>query len=444
MKPTLSLLLRSLLLSAVVASVAHAGVNLKAVDLDVLQKKDFGGYIDSERANELASQVATAILQDAGLLDPTAKQQLTLYVGYYRRFSGDETPFPVNNLVTPQYSGGWITTVNGQVISQKHGYRGKVDLIGIKGLFSKDVAGKQGKNFKRDLSGIASATAITTNALVQQLYADKKRYKAFIQSNNVGANAALQSFYAKLDDDTTPELASINDSPQYIPADVIADFRQRVSDADEAVRLKTYKELVLNPVNDKTVLDTIKLNLLTAAMKDVSADTQAWAAKALGAAGFSEYREALEQMSKVAATGKVKKHAKRSLISITNNPTYPIMLHDPGNRQPGQSWKSLQMVNQINSGRLRIQTAAAKQVFREGKNADDAVKAALAKQLEFSSMRASVRADVSGEFHAWALKALAASGDKKYLPLLNRVAKAGLNKKTRKYAKASAKLLKKA
>lgn len=444
MTSKLLLVLRSLLLGAVFTSVAHAGVNLKTVELDVLQKKDFGGYIDNQRANELATQVATAILQEAGLLDTASSQNVTLYVGYYRRFTGDETPFPVNNLVTPQYSGGWITTENGRVVNQKHGYRGKVDLIGIKGLFRKDVEGKQGKNFKRDISGIASATAITANALVKNLYADKKRYKAFTKSGNAGANAALLAFFTQLDDDTTPEFAKLSDSPKYIPAAIIDGFRKRVTDTDPAVRLKAYKELVLNPVNDKSVLDAIKLNMLTAAAKDVPADTQAWAAKALGAAGFSEYREALEQISLVAATSKVKKHAKRSLTSISNNPTYPIMLHDPSNRQPGQSWKSLQTVNQLNSGRLRIQTAAAKQVFRDGKDADDFVTAALAKQLEFSSMRASVRADVSGEFHAWALKALAASGEKKYLPLLNRVAKSGLNKKTRKYAKASAKVLKKA
>lgn len=148
-------------------------------------------------------------------------------------------------------------------------------------------------------------------------------------------------------------------------------------------------------------------------------DEMAWLCKALAASGDSQYRPLFEEIAAATPSSKLKHYAEQSNSLLEEYAQRSRILNETKSWDDSLSAEDNRLVNMLNSDNVALKRDAAKAVVRNF-NTDAKVFAAAAAALTTmfaENNLSSTRADTM----AWLCKALAASGDKKYIEILQQI-----------------------
>ncbi len=162
------------------------------------------------------------------------------------------------------------------------------------------------------------------------------------------------------------------------------------------------------------------------------ADEMSWLCKALAASGDQQYRELLDEIAAKAPSIKLKKYAKQSAGLIDHYAKQNQILNSTETFDDELSAEDNRLVSMFNSDDVGLKRDAAKIALRNFANDEKVYAAAasalsrMAKDFHFNSQYVDTM--------AWLCKALAASGDNKYIETLEQVHDATQSVKLRSYA----------
>lgn len=160
-------------------------------------------------------------------------------------------------------------------------------------------------------------------------------------------------------------------------------------------------------------------------------DEMSWLCKALAASGNTKYRPLLEEVAANAPSDKLRRYAEQSEGLIEEYAKRSQVLNDTGGWDKSLSAEENRLLNMLGSDDLKLRRDAAKMIVRRGKT-DPKVFDAAADSL--TGMAKDIRNEsLYIDTMAWLCKALAASGDSKYIAALKEVQAASDNSKLNSY-----------
>jgi hypothetical protein len=170
------------------------------------------------------------------------------------------------------------------------------------------------------------------------------------------------------------------------------------------------------------------------------AEEMAWMCKALAASGDPKYRQLLDEVSQNSPSSKVRRHAKQSAKLIEQYAERNKVLNKSDSWDEELTDEENRLVNMLRSDDVSLRRDAAKIIVGNVKT-NEKVFPAVASTLK--DMSETFRSDsLSVDTMAWLCKALAASGDSKYIADLEFVRNNTQSVKLRKYTAEAIKALK--
>jgi len=161
-------------------------------------------------------------------------------------------------------------------------------------------------------------------------------------------------------------------------------------------------------------------------------DEMAWLCKALAASGNDKYRPLLEEVAENAPSEKLKSYAKQSSELIEGYAQRSLILNQSDAWDDNLSAEENRLLNMLNSDNINLKRDAAKMIVRrlktDTKVFDTAAETLIDMGKDFQYENTYV------DTMAWLCKALAASGDRKYVATLEQVISTSDNSKLRTYA----------
>lgn len=163
------------------------------------------------------------------------------------------------------------------------------------------------------------------------------------------------------------------------------------------------------------------------------ADEMSWMCKALAASGDAQYKALLDEIAAKSPSMKIKRYAKQSSELLEQYAQRSAILNATENWDEGLSAEDNRLLNMLQSNDIGLRRDAAKMVVRNV-GVDAKVFNAVAQTLK--SMDTDFRNDtVYVDCMAWLCKALAASGNREYVDVLENLDSATQNIKVTTYVK---------
>lgn len=182
-----------------------------------------------------------------------------------------------------------------------------------------------------------------------------------------------------------------------------------------------------------TIADLLKAGYTREYEKD-HADEMSWMCKALAASGEPQYRELLDEIVAKSPSLKLKRYAKQSSELIDHYAQRSKILNATDAWDEELSAEENRFVSMLKSDDIGLRRDAAKVIVRNLEN-DEKVFTAAASAL--SDMSKDLHSHSNNQYvdtMSWLCKALAASGDSKYIEVLEQVHGNTQNLKLRSYA----------
>jgi hypothetical protein len=148
-------------------------------------------------------------------------------------------------------------------------------------------------------------------------------------------------------------------------------------------------------------------------------DEMSWLCKALAASGDSQYRQLLDQIAATAPSSKLQRYAKQSAELIETYAQRSRIMNATEGWDAELSAEENRVVGMLKSNDIGLKRDAAKIIYRNKNNKEKVYDAAAASLLD---MLQNFHSDSSYvDTMAWLCKALATSGDVKYVDVLEQV-----------------------
>lgn len=187
-------------------------------------------------------------------------------------------------------------------------------------------------------------------------------------------------------------------------------------------------------LSDTRIFDIAEKNLLANYKNEEKdhANYAAWMAKALAFSGQEKYRATLTEVANNAGNKNTRRHATTALDLLGQYTKWNAIISDTTNAHAGASVEVNGYANMLRSSEMELQRLAARRIYEEH------VRDPWVLDLLENKARAAYAGKLEGREDAdaasWLLKALAATGDAKYKPLLEDASRNATDKKVRNYA----------
>jgi len=223
-------------------------------------------------------------------------------------------------------------------------------------------------------------------------------------------------------------------------ADVLND---RLQSQSRRVRIDVAKTLTSSGIQDPQVYVTIEKilldNLDNPSQEKEHIDEMSWMCKALAASGDPQYAKTLNRVASSTSNMKLRNYARQSLELI---PTYARRAEEINRENvygEGFSDEDVQLANMVSSDLPRLKKDGAKRIIRSGTTNEQLFDIVNDELLKLYTPQQTGRNEV--DLMAWFCKALAASGNIKYAPTLEKIADTTASINLQKYARSSLKSL---
>ncbi len=194
------------------------------------------------------------------------------------------------------------------------------------------------------------------------------------------------------------------------------------------------QELEWVGLSDPRLFDIIEKNMKARYMDvdRVGVNYASWMAKGLGYSGNEKYRAALEEVAANAAHKNTRKHANTALELLQRHRVWNPLIAGNGQAISGLSIEQTGYVNMLKSGDRELQRIAAKRIYHERIRNKQILGVLFDEAKKGVANPGDDRNDADAVAHM--LKALAATSDPAYKPLIEDAAANAPDKNLRKWA----------
>jgi len=203
-------------------------------------------------------------------------------------------------------------------------------------------------------------------------------------------------------------------------------------------RIETAKKITNSGLSNPELFDFIEETLLlkyNLSIKKEHIDEMAWFCKALSSSGNDIYKETLLKIKKTARSSKLKKYAKQSYNLVDYYKKRNNIFSDTSNIEDDLSKQEIKFINMLKSEDKKLKRDAAKLITR-AVTLKKEVYIVLEKELLNIIIKQQFDT-LSMDTACWMSKALASSGDRKYIRTLKALRKLSNNLKIDRYVKQS-------
>jgi hypothetical protein len=189
-------------------------------------------------------------------------------------------------------------------------------------------------------------------------------------------------------------------------------------------------------LSDPRLFDEIEKKLLAvyrSANSHNESDYAAWLTKALSFSGQSKYQATLAEVAKNGGTSSLRKYAEAAQIELTRYAQWNPIIGDESQLQAGKSAQVNRFANMLRSGDKNLQEVAARRIIEQPLR--DELLYDLLQQQASNYIHASLSENEEKPV-AYMLKALAASGQDKYLATVREASESAKSSTVKKYAKS--------
>lgn len=403
--------------------------HIHLIDADVSQvtEKAGDGYIGFSNAEELIEKTVREQLAKKQLLTENRSQHhitLEILIDYQRRFIGDGTPFPTNSITNPtvQFS---TTAYLGDIPIREYQSNTLTDL-------QIHFGGADERGVEKDKQNLKNAATTVVQHIQTNYPEDLSAYKR--STNNMSPEEILAASQKQ------PKSTAVNNndhaeygSKKYIPENVINHYQKMMENAIKEHSAKSFKAFSLMYINDERPYNIIQDYLKRHYKHDDHLKALIWATRALASSGMEQYRATIQNISKDASSKKLRKHAKKILLTFNKKIAEANAVHNTSLMDSTQTWDINQLTNMIKSDIPRLRSKSVKKIYKDHPQ-NTYLLDLLAHTLhdEATSHRNKYRSYT--DYYAWVCRALGNSGNQDYKPLLESMSKEAHSNKVKKYA----------
>jgi len=203
--------------------------------------------------------------------------------------------------------------------------------------------------------------------------------------------------------------------------------------AAKIISRSSYQSTKLFDVVEKELLDNYPTAFSREGIEYVS-----WLCKALSASGMERYRPTLEKVAQTTHDAKLKRHATQSLERLSENAYRVKAVTSHNNAKKGRDPEVSRLMNMLQTNTMNLKRDAAKIISKNIFSDPDLYKT-VNDELLSGYQSAHSKNDV--DTMAWLCKALARSTNPEHKKTLETIAADANNRKIRKYAKKSLKMM---
>jgi|GEM_PF-1391858 len=408
-------------------------LNIKKFDLALKETVVTYLYLNGDDFKSLVNHSLTRRLDETGVLadpdtDPNQKVDVDIFVGYIRHFPGDATPFPVTSLSSPDiYLSIKIYESNKTYLNYESG-----KLVGSIGSFFGNATDK---DYFKDMS----YSVELTNTILSKISEVLPEKKPALTASGEEMKKVAQEYLEKL------ALQRVAITEQYIPESVADDYISRLKAADLKSRPKIYKEIYYDWINSEKLFEFIKndiSNRYLTAKDSVEIKEIREAMNCLAGSGIAKYSEFFDEIKTKSTDSAIRDEADDSQKILLRRLMQSKTVHITKDSNPQESWKINQYVRILKLPDNRSTELALKEIYNKHRN-NKYLLSVLANILETNAFK-NDGIDYSAGTLAWVCRILGESGDKQYLPLLQRVSSEGNSEYIQKYGKKFSVVLAKA
>ncbi len=217
--------------------------------------------------------------------------------------------------------------------------------------------------------------------------------------------------------------------------DEVEALKNGLSSGSSAQRVKTAKIITQSGIEDQALYEQIAA-LLKAGYADGTGsdhvDEMSWLCKALAASGDPKYIPLLKEIADKAPSFKLQHYAEQSIGLIEEYASRVRILNSTETWDDDLSDEENRLVNMLNSDKIQLKRDAAKTVVRSVGVHEKIYEAVAAELQKMLADGRSSSEDI--DTMAWLCKALASSGNSKFVQTLKQVHDGTTNVKLKTYA----------
>jgi hypothetical protein len=222
-----------------------------------------------------------------------------------------------------------------------------------------------------------------------------------------------------------------------------AALQEKLRSGSRLVRIEAAKVISSSSIQDvqvyKTVEQILKDNIGNPSEEKGYIDEMSWMCKALASSGDMQYAATLNAVMADSPNAKLKAYAKQSLELIPNYVERNRQIHQAGDYDPSLTEEEVRFANMIRSEMTQLRRDGAKKIIRSGTTNQALFDIVSEELLKGYNLNTTDPEHI--DTMAWFCKALAGSGNKRYIATLKEVAGKASNAKLKKHAESSLKAL---
>jgi hypothetical protein len=250
-------------------------------------------------------------------------------------------------------------------------------------------------------------------------------------------------------------------------SDEVSQLTEGLESASQVQRVNSAKVITRSGLQDQDlyvkVADLLRAGYMQKYEKE-HADEMSWMCKALASSGDQQYRTLLDEVATKSPSTKVKKYAKESSRLIDTYAKKNAIMNSAEDGDQSLSAEQNRLINMLRSDDIGLRRDAAKGIVRNHENDEKVFNAAatalsdmskdfhsddksvdavdIYNQHLFDTPNGPLLSSLQIDTMAWICKALAVSGDKKNIDLLEHVHDNSPSQKLRSYASKALNALK--
>lgn len=418
--------------AALAVNLTNEKYKIRSFQLDLANSISFNNFLTEDQFSLVTSDALVLMLSRVNKIatdSDTAPINLDIYVDYYRRFAGDQTPWPIPALAPPNV----IISIKGYKDNNAVIKINTKELTTTTGAFdflSKSENERQVRDYTH-----AYQLALTIVSLLSERAKD---FSPPRPQELVDFPQKIAGYQEQFD------MVSLPSPKPYVPDSAVAPYLDAISNSNIKVRINNFEAIKREWLFNEALINAIKsrLDYLTKATptKD-SVKELRYAMNALAAFGLSEHASIFAEINNTPGFPKeVYKEVEDSNKILDARSSQIVLVHSFSPERDNLPWEIKQLANRLEMSDRKAALDAivrVKRAYQKEKVLMDVMKDRLEREAGVANYKAAINSSV----HAHMCKTLAFSGDPEYLDFLKKMTTTAAIEYTREHCEASWEIL---
>jgi len=400
---------------------------ISSFTLDLAQAVPFDDYLSEQQFGGVMQDALNALLKAKGKLakeEDSGAVKLDIYVDYYRRFDGDETPFAIPRLSSPLLRFTISATQDGkQLLNFK-----QLGLADFHVPYSFLFPPRQSERDK-DIS-----YAVAASLRIAQTLADNS---PDFNLKHIEKSVDFPKLVSSLD--LSYPLKSHGSISFDVPDAAVADYISKLNDRRADTRESTYNKISSYWLLNEKLIDLVRRNtdtLINNPTRDNQEELQ-FALRALASFGLKEDNSRFEQALQLPVKKKkVHEYFVREDRTHKKRCAQIYLMHDYSPEQLAMSWDMRQFTKRI-SVRDVFDNYTVLKILNVKYPLEESINKVMVSRLESETKKGNYLAQVYARDHANMCRNLAYSNNTEYMALFQKLGEHASSRYTRGWCKTA-------